>query len=31
VRKGTSLSERIAAAAAPKVKAGSQRLMGARE
>lgn len=31
VRKGASLSERIAAAAAPKVKAGSQRLMGARE
>lgn len=31
MRKGTSLSERIAAAAAPKVKAGSQRLMGARE
>jgi outer membrane biosynthesis protein TonB len=31
VRKGTSLSERIAAAAAPKVKAGSQRFMGARE
>jgi outer membrane biosynthesis protein TonB len=31
VRKGTSLSERIAAAAAPKVKAGNQRLMGARE
>lgn len=31
IRKGTSLSERIAAAAAPKVKAGSQRLMGARE
>ncbi len=31
VRKGTSLSERIAAAAAPKVKAGSQRFMGARD
>lgn len=31
MRKGTSLSERIAAAAAPKVKAGTQRFMGARE
>ena len=31
IRKGTSLSERIAAAAAPKVKAGTQRYMGASE
>jgi outer membrane biosynthesis protein TonB len=31
MRKGTSLSERIAAAAAPKVKAGTQRYMGASE
>lgn len=30
-RQGSSLSERIAAAAAPKVKAGTQRFMGARE
>ena len=31
VKQGSSLSERIAAAAAPKVKAGTQRFMGARE
>ncbi|MFN3863499.1 MAG: hypothetical protein ACK4RT_04370 [Erythrobacter sp.] len=30
-RKGVSLSERIAAAAAPKIKAGNQRLMGAHK
>ncbi|GAB4478612.1 MAG: hypothetical protein OHK0018_09670 [Erythrobacter tepidarius] len=31
MRTGMSLSERIAAAAAPKLKGGSQRLMGAHE